>query len=171
MCYTDFMCIKGKQSCVVQKKILPPCWEKKILLAAVAAAAGNILAGFVIPWPEFMAASYETAVKELSAYSTGMYLFLTLFAAPLFEEMIFRRGIYGVFRRWLGVIPAALLSAFAFGLYHGNWIQGIYGFAFGLLLAWGYETSSFGKYRMAVLMHMAANGAAVLLNVVFSIMF
>ena len=33
-------------------------------------------------------------------------------------------------------------------------------------LSWGYESSSFGKYRMAVVMHGAANGAALLLNVV-----
>ena len=81
------------------------------------------------------------------------------------------RGIYAVFRRWLGVTPAAFLSALAFGLYHGNWIQGIYGFVFGLLLAWGYESSSFGKYRMVVLMHGAANGAAVLCSMVFSGLF
>lgn len=86
MCYTDFMCIKRKQSCVVQKKILPPCWEKKILLATVAAAAGNILAGFVIPWPEFRLLSYETAAKELSAYSTGMYLFLRCLQPPYLKK-------------------------------------------------------------------------------------
>ena len=56
-------------------------------------------------------------------------------------------------------------------VYHGNWIQGIYGFVFGLLLAWGYESSSFGKYRMVVLMHGAANGAAVLCSMVFSGLF
>lgn len=48
---------------------------------------------------------------------------------------------------------------------------GIYGFVFGLLLAWGYESSSFGKYRMVVLMHGAANGAAVLCSMVFSGLF
>ena len=104
-------------------------------------------------------------------YPVVVYLLLTLLIAPLVEEGIFRRGIYAVFRRWLGVTPAAFLSALAFGLYHGNWIQGIYGFVFGLLLAWGYESSSFGKYRMVVLMHGAANGAAVLCSMVFSGLF
>ncbi len=59
---------------------------------------------------------------------------MTLLIAPLVEEGIFRRGIYAVFRRWLGVTPAAFLSALAFGLYHGNWIQGIYGFVLGCFL-------------------------------------
>ena len=69
------------------------------------------------------------------------------------------------------IVGLLLIAAAAFGLYHGNWIQGIYGFVFGLLLAWGYESSSFGKYRMVVLMHGAANGAAVLCSMVFSGLF
>ena len=151
-----------------KKKWMPEGWGWKVLAAVVMAVTGNILVQYVVPWPDFMRASYEGAAEELAVYPVGVYLVLTVLIAPLFEEGIFRRGIYGALRKWLGVVPAAFLSAFAFGLYHGNWIQGIYGFAFGLLLAWGYESSSFGKYRMAVVMHGAANGAAVLLDVVLS---
>ena len=118
-----------------------------------------------------VAGFYEGVLWGCSRDTGGVYLLLPLLIAPLVEEGIFRRGIYAVFRRWLGVTPAAFLSALAFGLYHGNWIQGIYGFVFGLLLAWGYESSSFGKYRMVVLMHGAANGAAVLCSMVFSGLF
>ena len=42
---------------------------------------------------------------------------------------------------------------------------------FGLLLAWGYESSSFGKYRMVVLMHGAANGGGGALQYGFSGLF
>ncbi len=162
------MYVMKKQGYVDKKKWMPEGWGWKMFTAVAMAVAGNILVQYVIPWPEFMRASYEGASEELAAYPVEIYLLLTVFIAPLVEEGIFRRGIYGALRRRLGVIPAAFLSAFAFGLYHGNWIQGIYGFGFGLLLAWGYESSSFGKYRMAVMMHGAANGAAVLLNVVLS---
>ncbi len=62
----------------------------------------------------------------------GVYLALTLLIAPLWKKGYSGR-IYAVFRRWLGVTPAAFLSALAFGLYHGNWIQGIYGFVFWLV--------------------------------------
>ena len=41
-------------------------------------------------------------------------------------------------------------------------IQGLYAFLLGFVLAWGYEKCPWGKYRMAVLMHAAANGAALL---------
>ena len=138
-------------------RILPEGFGWKVLAAMAAAVAGNILVQYVIPWPDFMKASYGAAAEILGDYPVGVYLLLTLLIAPLVEEGIFRRGIYAVFRRWLGVTPAAFLSALAFGL--------------GLLLAWGYESSSFGKYRMVVLMHGAANGAAVLCSMVFSGLF
>ena len=147
--------------------ILTPGCGRKVLAAVVLAVAGNFLVQYVIPWPDFMRASYEEAAETLGEYQVGIYLILTLFIAPLIEEGIFRRGIYGTLRKWLGVVPAGVLSALAFGVYHGNWIQGIYGFVFGLLFAWGYESSSFGKYRVAVLMHGAANGAAVVCSMVF----
>lgn len=86
----------------------------------IVAVAGNILVQYVIPWPDFMTVSYEKAAEELGSYPVEVYLLLTLVIAPLLEEGIFRRGIYGAMRRWLGVTPAAFLSALAFGLYHGN---------------------------------------------------
>ena len=165
------MCVMQKKRPVYANKILPEGWKRKVLTAMIVAVAGNILVQYVIPWPDFMTVSYEKAAEELGSYPVEVYLLLTLVIAPLLEEGIFRRGIYGAMRRWLGVVPAAFLSALAFGLYHGNWIQGIYGFVFGLLLVWGYESSSFGKYRMVVLMHGAANGAAVLCSMVFSGLF
>lgn len=46
-----------------------------------------------------------------------------------------------------GSDSGCVFIALAFGLYHGNWIQGIYGFVFGLLLAWGYEMQFFWKVQ------------------------
>ena len=82
-------------------------------------------------------------------------------SGPLAEEAVFRSGIYGFLRPRLGTRASAFCSALAFGLYHGNWIQGIYGFMMGILLAWGYERSRYRKYAVVVLMHGAANLAAL----------
>ena len=133
------MCVMQKKRPVYANKILPEGWKRKVLTAMIVAVAGNILVQYVIPWPDFMTVSYEKAAEELGSYPVEVYLLLTLVIAPLLEEGIFRRGIYG--------------------------------FVFGLLLAWGYESSSFGKYRMVGLMHGAANGAAVLCSMVFSGLF
>ena len=97
------------------KKILPEGWKKKVLAAVFLAVLGNILVQYVIPWPEFMTVSYEAAAEELAAYPLGVYLALTLLIAPLLEEGIFRKGLYGILRKWFGVILSAFISAPSLG--------------------------------------------------------
>ena len=141
---------------VEKKSFLPLGWQRLLLGTVLAALAGNILVR-LIPWPERWMISYGE-VQTAERMSRSYYLALTLAAAPMMEEAVFRLGIYGLLRPK----AAAFLSALAFGFYHGNMIQGLYAFLLGFVLAWGYEKCPWGKYRMAVLMHAAANGAALL---------
>lgn len=141
----------------------------RLLTAVITAAGGNFLLG-IIPWPRSWISGFEQAMEPAAASGEAglfglsySFLVLTLVLAPLAEEALFRRGIYGFIRRRRGIRPAALLSALAFGIYHGNWLQGIYGFMMGLVLAWGYETAPERPYAMAVLMHSAANLAVLIL--------
>ena len=137
------------------KQVLPPGWQKRVLAAAAAALAGNLLVN-VIPWPGSLLSSYEEAMRP--AISRGAeLLWMTLVLAPILEEGAFRL----VLRRFMAFLPAAVISSLAFGIYHGNWIQGTYAFLLGMVLAWGYEGSEYRKYPMAVLMHGAANLAAL----------
>ena len=46
------------------KQALPPGWQKRILAAALAALAGNLLVK-VIPWPERLLSSYEEAMDPV----------------------------------------------------------------------------------------------------------
>lgn len=141
-------------------RLLPEGWQVLVLVTAGAALAGNLLIR-AVPWPEWMLSSYERgAVTERT--DLGRYLCMTLLLAPVAEEGIFRLFLYGrLLRDGLGVCVAAVLSSLVFGIYHGNWIQGVYGFLMGMLLVWGYESSKYYKYRMAVVMHTAANLAAL----------
>ena len=74
--------------------------------------------------------------------------------APLVEEYIFRRqlidrlGIYG------GKL-AVVISALAFGLFHGNLFQFFYAFTLGLLF--GYIYLHTGRLRYSVALHMLIN--------------
>lgn len=145
---------------VEKKSFLPPGWQRLLLGTVLAALAGNILVR-LIPWPESWLISYGE-VQTAERMSQSYYLALTLAAAPVMEEAVFRLGIYELLRRKLRPKAAAFLSALAFGFYHANMIQGLYAFLLGFVLAWGYEKCPWGKYRMAVLMHAAANGAALL---------
>ena len=44
------------------KQVLPPGWQKRVLAAAAAALAGNLLVN-VIPWPGSLLSSYEEAMS------------------------------------------------------------------------------------------------------------
>ncbi len=55
------------------------------------------------------------------------------------EELVFRGFIYRSLRNRYSFWTAAMVSAVLFGWFHGNLIQGIYGWAVGLVLAYGYE--------------------------------
>lgn len=141
------------------RSLLPSGWQQKIGVIAVAALIGNLLVR-VIPWPGSSLAAYQTAMEPAAAQGV-MFLGATLITAPLAEELVFRVILYGWIRRYTGFWVSALISSLAFGMYHGNLIQGAYAFAIGMILARGYETSPYRKYIMVVLMHGAANLAAL----------
>lgn len=162
-CYTDRSKYAGKWrnkwNMNEKRGILPRGWQKRIFIMTAAALAGNFLMA-VFPWPEQMLEQYQEAVSRMPG--GGMrFLFMTLFLAPAAEEAFFRLGIYGFLRRFAGFWPSAVFSALAFAVYHGNWIQGVYAFLSGIVLAWGYESSEYRKYLMAAVMHGVANLAAL----------
>lgn len=159
-CYTDSI-IKQKDRRLMKdgKGLLPEGWLRRVLAAVAAAVAGNLVVA-VIPWPGYMLSQYESAMSP-ALQQGSRFLWITLVLAPVLEEGFFRFILYGWMRRFMEVLPAAAVSSLAFGLYHGNWIQGIYAFFLGMVLAWGYETSGYRRYPMVVLMHGAANLAAL----------
>ena len=72
------MCVRRKKENVNRMRILPEGFGWKVLAAMAAAVAGNILVQYVIPWPDFMKASYGAAAEILGDYPVGVYLLLTL---------------------------------------------------------------------------------------------
>lgn len=103
----------------------------------------------------------QVAAKQYSAdFLVGLVSYCLV--SPVAEELVFRGSVYNILRDCLEVKRAALLGAFLFGLYHGNWIQGIYGFLMGLLIIYGYE--AFGSFRVPLLIHIEANLVAYCLT-------
>lgn len=81
---------------------------------------------------------------------------VTLIAvSPMAEEFLFRGLVFSGIRRCVRFVPAAVLSALIFALFHGNIGQGIFGFLMGLAFALVYEKS--GSLAAPVIMHAAAN--------------
>lgn len=83
----------------------------------------------------------------------GLLLFGVI--SPLAEELVFRGVIYNRLKQYFPVWIAIFTSAFLFGGYHGNIVQGIYGFLMGAVIAWLYEMA--GDFRIPVLFHSLAN--------------
>ncbi len=90
----------------------------------------------------------------------GLLLFGVV--SPLAEEIVFRGVIYNRLKKYFPVWVAILTSAVLFGGYHGNLVQGVYGFLLGTVIAWLYEVT--GNFRIPVMFHAFANISVFLMT-------
>ncbi len=103
-------------------------------------ATSLVLAGFQILFPTVFRQYEELAQSfNLDTITPLLMIFIVGLLGPLAEEMLFRGMIYAKLRRAFSVWPAAVISAVLFGLFHANWVQGIYAALFGVVLAYIYE--------------------------------
>ncbi len=96
-----------------------------------------------------------------------LVILLEAVVAPVLEELLFRRVMFGLFRRLLPVYVAALITSVIFGVLHFNLPQGIYGFVFSMLLC-----EVMLRYRTWIaplIVHAAANALALFMNYVPSV--
>ena len=131
-----------------------------ILVCAATTAAGML-------WSRFLTHSalmrifpgyVQNAAGAFEGQPLPLLLVTTAVLGPLAEEWIFRGMTYRRIRAYLGVWPAAILSALLFGAYHANMIQFLYAFPLGILFAWYYEKSS--TLLVPVLVHISLNFGA-----------
>ena len=107
-------------------------------------------------------AVYQAIASQQYAVSIWLGLFLYVLVAPLGEELLFRGIIYNCLKAASGRVAAMLMAAVFFGIYHGNLVQGVYGFFMACLMIYGYEY--FGDFRVPVIMHAAVNLISYLLS-------
>lgn len=99
---------------------------------------------------------YQEVVKD--QYSAVFFVGIICYGmiTPLAEEILFRGVIFNCLKRMTGGLQMAILiSALLFGLYHGNYVQGVYAFVMGCLMAYAYEY--FGSFYAPVMIHMVSN--------------
>ncbi len=91
-----------------------------------------------------------------------MVVVLTVFLAPIMEELMFRKMLVDRLVPF-GQKTAVIVSGLSFGLFHGNFHQFFYATALGMVFAYIY--SSTGRIRYNILLHMVINimGGPVLL--------
>lgn len=110
-------------------------------------------------------AAFQETAKRQYAVSLGMGLFLYAGVSAVAEEVVFRFLLYNRLRRSGGrVAYGVFVSAFLFGIYHGNVVQGLYAFVLGVLIACAYFC--FDSFFAPVLFHGLGNAAIFLGNMV-----
>ncbi len=106
--------------------------------------------------------TYQQLTEILYSAPMWFQLLGTGVIVPLCEELIFRGLMYNRLKDYVPVKWALIMSALAFGIGHGNLVQGVYGFALGYMMAYLYENT--GKLWVPVLFHIVANSVSVLIT-------
>ena len=105
---------------------------------------------------------YQEANLLLWAPPLWQQILYNAILIPIFEEAVFRGLLFRVLRKWISFPWATLISAVAFGAYHGNLVQFVYAGICGVLLAYWYEKSQ--SIIAPIWSHMVMNLTAIVLT-------
>ena len=109
----------------------------------------------LIPFPEKLVESYENSINQVLGGVGIITWIAAVIMAPIVEELTFRGFMYTRLKQGMPKWIAIIVSSLAFGIVHGNVIQGIYTFVFGLSLVWIYERAK--SIWPCILFHMSFN--------------
>lgn len=99
--------------------------------------------------------AYQEVAELTYTPSFPMQLLCVGILVPMAEELMFRGLVYRRLRTYSKIFPAVLVSAFLFGVYHGNIVQFIYAFFAGVGLAFVYEKKK--SILAPILLHVVMN--------------
>ncbi len=151
--------VRERQMGIIPNK-KAPLWKYLAgLLMALALSLGlnNLI---IIGNLSEMSEAYEATMDAL--YSAPLFVQIASLAilVPLCEELVFRGLFFKRLREKGTFLQAALYSSVVFGLLHGNLVQGFYGFALGMMLAYLYE--KYGSFKAPAAAHIAMNLLSIL---------
>lgn len=161
-------CVMGYLFIKDSKTIFWPKGQYSILVWVLLAAAG---AGICIGVNQLFAATgliqffmkdYELVTSALYGQNLLLEVLVMVIAAPIAEELLFRGVLFRRMRTYCSYLPAAIITALIFALIHGNILQGIYGFAVGMLFTYVYEMLR--TIWAPVVCHAAANAVSLLVT-------
>lgn len=132
-----------------------PLWQYVILFLGTAVVTYGFNYLFTVTGLAERSESFQNVAKNQYDVVLVVGIILYGFVSPFVEEVIFRGFLYGRMRVYMPKIGAVLVSALLFGIYHGNMVQGIYGFFMGLLFILVYDR--YQNFYLAVFMHSIAN--------------
>lgn len=150
------------RNCTEKKEKNNGCNEKrlslcKLFLTGVLAFTSSITVNIL--FISLQLTENSESYSQVAEHQYGVFfpagLILYGVVSPLAEEIVFRGIVYSRMKKIFSAASAVVLSALLFGLYHGNAVQGIYGFLMGMLIAYTFEKC--GGFLYAFLFHAVAN--------------
>lgn len=145
----------------------------QILLILVLGVAAQFAITGILTLVEYMVpdalAEYEELMEMLGiGETTALTLISTVILAPLSEELTCRGIVYRLAGKISpGFWVANIVQALAFGIMHGNLIQGAYAFGLGLILGLIYR--QFQNIWICMLFHAAMNFSSILVGPCYSL--
>lgn len=137
-----------------------------ILGFALQILVSGILDIIDVHFPDLLT-SYKQMIENSFSVNNGAFRVITvILLAPIAEELAFRGiALYAARHFIKGRFSSAfavLLTALLFGIYHGNVVQGCYGFIGGIILAllviW------YSSLIPSVILHITINSSSYILN-------
>lgn len=117
---------------------------------------GNLIGNFLLSlWNSATGIEVTNELLEVIDGMDPLWLILCVgIAAPILEELFFRKLVIDRVRRF-GEVPAMLISALLFALFHQSATQFLYTFGAGLLLAYFYVRT--GNFLWTAVLHAVFN--------------
>lgn len=147
---------------------------KNVVIIALLAVGGCFFTNFVMPIatvfiPESIVQAYLELMETAGFGESILPTIAAVLIAPFGEELLFRGVVYhyasnmvrDMQDRRRAFYLANVVQALAFGIFHGNLIQGVYAFGLGLLL--GYMRERFGSVWASAAGHIIINGCSAFL--------
>lgn len=95
--------------------------------------------------------NYNASISSNEA----LYILLTIFFAPVLEEILMRGIVYPTLKNICKPWIAAIISSYVFAIMHGTIVHSLVGIICGISFLLAYEYT--GKLRYAILNHMSYN--------------
>ncbi len=152
-----YLCVRGSKTKKREKK---PIGAEDIILLFFIGEFFTVLGNFLGQMITFILSALTgsddmlSIDQTLNSYPLWCIFLVVVIAAPIFEELVFRKLMIDRFSIY-GDRLAIITSAITFGLFHGNFGQFFYTAAVGLI--WGYVYAKSGMIRYSIIMHMLMN--------------
>ena len=132
-----------------------PVWQYVLLVLGTIVITYGCNYLFTITGFAGSSENYQNVARN--QYNVAVFVGLILYGlvSPFVEEVVFRGFLYGRMRVYMKKVWAVPVSSLLFGIYHGNTVQGIYGFIMGILFTLVYE--KYNNFYLAVMMHAITN--------------